>query len=358
MVFKRSLLTLSVLLCTITLLSACGAGTSADISEATTLMASDEAEQRLKGIQMLRGDTSIEAITALVDALHDPDSRVQHKAILYLDEAGLPGVSELAGRYMDEINVPILQKDLDTPAYINPLNTQNIDLETDRAVLVFFPEIIEGLATDPRARRVTTFEGEDGDNPLYVVDVNGVEVMVKHPGVGSPLAALRFEALIAAGAKRIIAVGGAGVLDGSVKFGDVVVIEEAIRDEGTSYHYLPPRKRVYPNTVLRDHLKQLLANKEVDHLISKTWTTDAFYRETEGIVEQRKLQGCVVVEMEASMFFAVAAHRGVHVAQMVYGADDLSGEEWDERDWRNVPELRKQLFEIALEAAATAPEID
>jgi hypothetical protein len=58
--------------------------------------------------------------------------------------------------------------------------------------------------------------------------------------------------------------------------------------------------------------------------------------------------------MEASLFFAVAELRGVEFAQMVYGADDLSGEEWDERGWRDVPALRKQMFELALDAISKA----
>lgn len=334
----------------VVLLISCGQ--NADVSEAIEKLSDPIVETRLAGIDMLRGNNSDESIQALIVALEDEDPRVQHMAILYLEEIGLPAFSELAARYHALTQLPILQKELEDPAYINPEFEDWVTLPTDKAILVFFPEVIESLAEDPRAELISYHEGEAGDAPLYIMDIEGSRIAVLHPGVGAPLAALRIESLINAGARRIIAVGGAGVLDGSVKFGDLVVISEAVRDEGASYHYLRPGRRVYPDADLRDALAATLVSNEVPHHIGKSWTTDAFFRETHGLVELRRKQKCLVVEMEASLFFALAEFRGVAFAQMVYGADDLSGDQWDERQWRNVPALRKRMFELALETLA------
>ena len=56
------------------------------------------------------------------------------------------------------------------------------------------------------------------------------------------------------------------------------------------------------------------------------------------------------MEMEAAAFFAVAQFRGVTFAQMLYGGDDVSGEEWDRRDWTRQTSVRKRLFWLAAEA--------
>ena len=69
----------------------------------------------------------------------------------------------------------------------------------------------------------------------------------------------------------------------------------------------------------------------------KTWTTDGFYRETPAKVPLRRAEGCLTVEMEAAAFFAVAQFRGVQFGQMLYGGDDVSGAEWDHRDWIKRP---------------------
>ena len=84
--------------------------------------------------------------------------------------------------------------------------------------------------------------------------------------------------------------------------------------------------------------------------MGKTWTTDAFYRETPDKVALRRSEGCVAVEMEAAAFFAVARFRGVTFAQMLYGGDDVSGEEWDHREWNKRRSVREDLLWLAAEA--------
>lgn len=80
----------------------------------------------------------------------------------------------------------------------------------------------------------------------------------------------------------------------------------------------------------------------------KTWTTDAFFRETRGKVEKRLKQGCSVVEMECAAMATVAAFRNVKFAQFMWAADSLSGEKWDAR---NLNKLGTDAGEIYMEAA-------
>ena len=129
----------------------------------------------------------------------------------------------------------------------------------------------------------------------------------------------------------------------------------AIRDEGTSYHYLPPGREVAPTRQAVDAIVQTLERHHVPHVTGRTWTTDALYRETHAKVESRVAEGCLTVEMEAAAFFAVAAFRGVSFGQLLYAGDDLSGDTWDHRGWDDHASGRELLFRLAAEACLLLP---
>jgi purine-nucleoside phosphorylase len=74
------------------------------------------------------------------------------------------------------------------------------------------------------------------------------------------------------------------------------------------------------------------------------------YRETRDKAAARIDEGCLTVEMEAAAFFAVAAFRGVSIAQLLYAGDDLCGDAWDSRGWNEHVEGRELLFSLAAES--------
>ena len=129
-----------------------------------------------------------------------------------------------------------------------------------------------------------------------------------------------------------------------------MIVSAAVRDEGTSYHYLPPSREVVASAEGVAALERTLKAHQVAYLVGKTWTTDAFYRETPVRIQARKAEGCIVVEMEASAFLAVAAHRGVTFGQLLYGGDDVSGASWNARGWGHHGSHREQLFWLSAEA--------
>ncbi|MBN1667602.1 MAG: hypothetical protein JW862_10955 [Anaerolineales bacterium] len=84
---------------------------------------------------------------------------------------------------------------------------------------------------------------------------------------------------------------------------------------------------------------------------SKTIRPIAPYRETLEKVKNRRAEGCLTVEMEAAAFFAVAQFRQVEFGQILYGGDDVSGQqEWDHRDWHQQYNVRERLFWLAAQA--------
>ena len=131
------------------------------------------------------------------------------------------------------------------------------------------------------------------------------------------------------------------------------MVSGAVRDEGISYHYLPPSREVTANELGVASLVNTLNNRSIPYKVGKTWTTDAPYRETRGKIEKRKEEGCLVVEMEAAGMMAVAQFRSVILGQVLYGGDDLSGDEWDNRDWQSQANIRENLFWLSADACLT-----
>ncbi len=252
---------------------------------------------------------------------------------------------------------PILEFDMEKHAMIEPHKLlKPIDIPT-RAVACFFQDVIQTLVEDHNAQHCYTLRSELGKHPIYEINYQGTRLAVFHPGIGAPLAAGLFEEVIALGVRSCIACGGAGVLDATIQVGEVIVPYAAVRDEGVSYHYLPPAREVAASPRAVTAIQQVLESQTIPYLLTKTWTTDAFYRETPARVQRRKEEGCKTVEMEAAAFFAVAQFRNVTCGQLLYGGDDLGSEEWSGRNWQK-HEIRERLFWLAVESCLALKEPD
>ena len=245
---------------------------------------------------------------------------------------------------------PILEFDPTPTAIIEPKHLiEPIDIP-EHCVLCFFQDVFDGLLKEGRLKLVATQKSEIGAHPVYELDMDGRRLAAFHPGVGAPLAAALLDEVIALGCKRFIACGGAGVLNREIAVGRLIVPSSAVRDEGTSYHYLPPSREVSASPEGVTAIEKALKADGIDYIVGKTWTTDGFYRETPEKVKLRKAEGCITVEMEAAAFFAVAQFRGVTFAQILYGGDNLDSEKWDSRHWNNQTSVREKLFWLAAEA--------
>jgi len=132
--------------------------------------------------------------------------------------------------------------------------------------------------------------------------------------------------------------------------GQLILVSGAVRDEGVSYHYLPPAREAIANETGVRALTTILRRHGLPYREGKTWTTDAPYRETPTKIAQRRAEGCLTVEMESAGLMAVAQFRGVTFGQVLYGGDDLSGVAWDNRAWRSQAEVRESLFWLCAEA--------
>lgn len=148
-------------------------------------------------------------------------------------------------------------------------------------------------------------------------------------GMGAPAAGVILEDFIEMGLENLVCIGIAGALDPKLKAGDVILCGEALRDEGTSYHYLPPEEKIISADVqLLGCIEALLKNNSIDYKIGKTWTTDAPYRETKNEIVKYKDQGIHTVDMEASALFSIAKVRKIRAVSIFIVSDVLNVEEW------------------------------
>jgi uridine phosphorylase len=247
-------------------------------------------------------------------------------------------------------DAPILDFDPARDAVLEPhLTIEKFDLP-QHVVLCFFRDAIASFVEALGGREIGRLVSEMGSHPVFEVDLDGRRVAVAQAGVGAPLAAGWLDELITLGGCAFIAVGGAGALVPDLAMGHVIVPTAAIRDEGTSYHYLPASREVAPSDSALAAIIATLDAHGVPHVAGKTWTTDGIYRETREKVRRRVAEGCLTVEMEAAAFFAVAQFRGVSFGQMLYAGDDLSGEAWDGRGWPRHDTGRNLLLRLAAEA--------
>lgn len=166
---------------------------------------------------------------------------------------------------------------------------------------------------------------------LGVFEFEGKKIGLFISPIGAPATTLGLEELIYIGGKFFLLVGGVGVLDERIRRGDIVIPNGGIRDEGTSYHYLPPKECVHPSNYLTEILKTTCKDMNLVFHIGKVWTTDAPYRETPTRIRKFRSMKAICVDMEAAACFAVAEYRNVELAAVFYGGDYVSENSWSFR---------------------------
>lgn len=147
-------------------------------------------------------------------------------------------------------------------------------------------------------------------------------------GGGSPMTVELAEEFAAMGVKCMILMTWGGILQPDLDPGDIVVIDRAIRDEGTSYHYLPAAKYVDAHSGLVNQLSEAIRARGGTSTRGTTWTTDAPFRETPEEIKQYQAEGVKTVEMESSGLFTVGQIRNIPTASVVIGMDKLADLHW------------------------------
>ncbi len=248
-------------------------------------------------------------------------------------------------------DLPIFEDNLDEPGVIEARLLHEPQPFAPVAVLCFFNDLLRSLVERGVLTRRYTLRSEIGSNHVYEVVLDGRPVCVLHPGVGAPLAVGITEEAVALGITTFVACGGAGALDARYDLGHVMVVESALRDEGTSFHYARPSRFISAQSRGVEVANCVLSELGIEHFTGRAWTTDAMFRETRSRVQRRIDEGCHMVDMEASALMALAQYRELRLAHVLYAGDMVAGEEWDNRHWDRAQSVRESLFWAAARVA-------
>jgi uridine phosphorylase len=164
---------------------------------------------------------------------------------------------------------------------------------------------------------------------MYNFTHKGFEFGIIGNAVGAPFAVLVAEEMFASGCELLISMTSAGQIVRNRHPPYFVLIEKALRDEGTSYHYLPPALFSTINPNLMERLKGVFEKSKPPVFLGATWTTDAPFRETESAVAYYRSQGFLGVEMEASALYAFAEARSQPVICFAHITNQMGNVEND-----------------------------
>jgi uridine phosphorylase len=188
-------------------------------------------------------------------------------------------------------------------------------------------DIVRYLKRTGRARQDVAWACYHSE--LYQATGSGVDLGIVPCAVGAPYAVLIAEQLFASGCRLLISVTSAGRLQELRPPPYFVLIEKALRDEGTSYHYEPPAEFSHASAQLLDGLTGAFAGLNTPVERGATWTTDAPFRETEEAIAAMKSRGLLAVEMEAAALYAFSRARDRPVICFAHVTNEMARSEGD-----------------------------
>jgi uridine phosphorylase len=147
--------------------------------------------------------------------------------------------------------------------------------------------------------------------------------------VGSSYAVLVAEQLFVSGCQLLVSITSAGIINHDANQKQFALIKYAIRDEGTSYHYLPPGKPSVLNQQLSNLLMKRTGNVDCPYFGGTSWTTDAPYRETASSITEMKNLHITCVEMEAAALYALAEVKQYRIVCFAHLTNSMAQNEID-----------------------------
>ena len=231
------------------------------------------------------------------------------------------------------MNTIFQRTNISEPALFSPCDTtKQIDGFPEICVSTFSENIIQKFSSLNTTQKIAELYTANGVIPVYKIRYKDTDIAFYLSRVGAPACVAGFEEIIAMGAKKFVLFGSCGILEDDKIKNNIIIPVSAVRDEGTSYHYIVPSPEIDADPHSIQILETVLKSCGYPYVKGKTWTSDAIYRETLPLIQERRQAGCLVVEMECASMLAVAQYRHIPLIQFLYGADNLSSDTWEIRD--------------------------
>jgi uridine phosphorylase len=199
--------------------------------------------------------------------------------------------------------------------------------------------------------------------PLYIGRIGRTRVGVIWAAPGAALTAVVMEDMIASEVTSFIGVGTLGAIQSFIGTGDLIVPSLAVRDEGTSHHYLPkenvarPSRKTFKN-IVDSCEKSGLKQYGLKHYVGPIWTTDAPYRETRSKIRHFKREGVLGVDMETSVIFSLGMYRRVETGCILVAGENLNRSNPPGPFYRDeLTESLSHAVDLAVESASNSQTI-
>ena len=222
------------------------------------------------------------------------------------------------------------------------------DIKFDSFIITFSHRIISLLLE----KNLIELVSEDGirsiseNYPVY--RFTNTNIGIVKTSIGAPIASVLIpEVATIYDCKKAVIFGTCGSLDKNIAPTSLIVPSACYRDEGTSYHYMEPSD--YIDMRYYKKVCSYLDELGLNYVVGKSWTTDAFYRETDIEMNLRKQEGCIAVEMELAAVEAVTRYHGIELYSFLYRADNLDSKSWDKgsRDSLLSADKRLEIINVA-----------
>jgi uridine phosphorylase len=217
-------------------------------------------------------------------------------------------------------------------------------------LLDFDGELIEHLVAMGRAVAVPAWPCFH--TRLFRWKTEGAEYGVIGGTIGAPYAVLVAEELFASGCEALVSISSAGLIAPDLSPPFFLLIEKALRDEGTSHHYLSAGRFSIASPSLMEVVARQMEKTGVPVHKGTSWTTDAPFRETETLIAARRKEGVVSVEMEAAALLALGAAIGKPVVCLAHVTNAMAtrGDDFEKGGDAGLEETLT-ICALALEAA-------
>lgn len=195
------------------------------------------------------------------------------------------------------------------------------------AIITFSQRDLLTLVGETGARRVKAWTGRN--DRLYRGMVGGGGCILTQSRCGASNAVILLEELAAFGVKKAVFLGYCGSIQGHIGVGEVMLPTHSIREEGTSYHYLPEGVSCHADQGTQSLIHEGFLECGIEAHMGICWTTDALYRETAEKIRRYRSKGVLGVDMEASAVFCLGIFRNIRVGSAMVVTDTFSESSWE-----------------------------
>ncbi|MBW1972405.1 MAG: nucleoside phosphorylase [Deltaproteobacteria bacterium] len=228
-------------------------------------------------------------------------------------------------RFIDDFYSSDMDILVDPKKMMNSLNPKGLTPLEEKAIITFLPGDFKFLSKLCNGEKIERWEGI---RPIFKGKVDGEKIIIARSGVGAPASVMLLEEMFAFGVRKVLFFGYCGGIALGINSGDFLLPEEAVREEGTSYHYQPKGIPAKGDKEFIDILEKIIKQEGHPYHKGIVWTTDAIYRETMRKVRRFREEGILGVEMETSALFASAAFRGIKIAGLLVVSDIFTKRIW------------------------------